>query len=207
MKCLIACEYSGIVRTAFEKKGWDATSCDLLPTEIPGKHYQGNVFDILYDGWDLLIAFPPCTFLTVTANRHRWQKQLDALIFVHKLMTAPIKHIGFENPVGVLSTYIRKPDQIIHPYFFGDAIQKKTCLWLKNLPPLIYSLEDTLFERKTSIDPEYFIYNSQRTKSGKSKYSVYGKLGSGSGKERSKFFPGIANAMAEQWTKFLQAEI
>ncbi|WP_053329060.1 hypothetical protein [Chryseobacterium gallinarum] len=159
MKALIACEYSGIVREAFKAKGWDATSCDILPTEISGKHYQGNVFDIINDGWDLMIAFPPCTYLTVAANRHipnnpeRWQNQTDALKFVYDLMNVDINHIAIENPIGVISTYIRKPDQIIHPYYFGDNIPKKTCLWLKNLPLLKYSLQDNLFETKTAVEP------------------------------------------------------
>ncbi|MEC3875964.1 hypothetical protein [Chryseobacterium salviniae] len=209
MKALIACEYSGIVREAFKNKGWDATSCDLLPTEIPGKHYQGDVFDIINDSFDLMIAFPPCTFLAVSANRHvpnnpeRWQKQVDALKFVYELMHAKINHIAIENPVGVISSFIRKPDQIIHPYYFGDNIPKKTCLWLKDLPLLKYSLEDNLFEIRTSVEPEFIEYNSSKTKSGKSKYSVFGKLGKGRGKERSKFHQGIANAMAEQWTQYI----
>lgn len=131
MDILIACEYSGIVREEFRKKGWNAMSCDLLPTEIPGNHYQGDVRDVLYEGWDVMIAFPPCTYLTVSGNRHipnnpvRWQKRFEALKFVHLLMNAPIKHKGLENPVGVISTYIRKPDQIIHPYFFGDPGQNE----------------------------------------------------------------------------------
>jgi site-specific DNA-cytosine methylase len=137
MKAIIACEYSRIVSEAFEKKGWNVTSCDILPADKEGNHYQGNVLDIINNGFDLMIAFPPCTYLTVAANRHvpnnheRWQKMVDALKFVHELLTADIKHIGLENPVGVISTFIRKPDQIIHPYYFGDNIPKKTCLWLK----------------------------------------------------------------------------
>lgn len=104
-----------------------------------------------------------------------------------------------KKAVGVISTYIRKPDQIINPYYFGDNVPKKTCLWLKNLPPLVHAQNDTLFETKTHVEPEYVVYNSKKSKSGKSKYSVFGKLGGGHGKTRSKTFPGIAKAMAEQW--------
>ncbi|MCU7615639.1 hypothetical protein NZ698_00395 [Chryseobacterium sp. PBS4-4] len=209
MKALIACEYSRIVSDAFVAKGWDVTSCDILPSEKPGKHYQGDVFDIINDGYDLMIAFPPCTYLTVAANRHipnnpdRWQKQVEALTFFYNLLNSNIKYIGIENPVGVVSTYIRKPDQIIHPYYFGDNIPKKTCLWLKNLPPLTYAMHDNLFETKTAVEPEYVYYNSKTTKSGKSKYSVLWKLGKGHGHERSKFHQGIATAMAEQWTEYI----
>ncbi len=211
-RVLVACEYSGIVRDAFAAKGWDAWSCDILPAETEGNHYEGDVFDIINDGWDLMIAHPPCTFLTVAANRHipgnpeRWQKQTDALKFVYELMNAPIEHIAIENPIGVICTYIRKPEQIIQPYFFGDNIPKSTCLWLKNLPPLQYALEDNLFMRKTAVEPQYVIYNSAKNKSGKSKYSVMGRLGKGKGKERSKFFPSVAQAMAEQWTDYLMRE-
>lgn len=127
---------------------------------------------------------------------------VDALKFVYKLLQSDIKHICLENPVGVISSFIRKPDQIIHPYYFGDKIPKKTCLWLKNLPLLKYNLQDNLFECKTSVEPEYIEYNSKKTKSGKSKYSVLGKLGKGKGHERSKFHHGIAEAMATQYTEF-----
>ena len=209
MRVLVACEYSGIVRDAFASLGHDAWSCDLLPTEAPGNHYQGDVFDIIKDGWDLMIAHPPCTYLTVAGNRHipcnpeRWQKQVDALKFVYALMNVDIPHIAIENPVGVISSYIRKPDQIIHPYYFGNNIPKKTGLWLKDLPLLRYSLDDDLFFEKTSVKPEYVLYNSKKNKSGKSRYSVQGKLGSGHGHERSRFFPEVAKAMAEQWSEYL----
>lgn len=142
IRVLIACEYSGVVREAFRKLGHDAVSCDILPTEIPGTHYQGDVFDILYNGWDLLIAHPPCTYLC-SSGLH-WNKRTpgraklteDALVFVRKLLDAPIKRIALENPVGCISTRIRHYDQAIQPYDFGEDASKKTCLWLKNLPPL-----------------------------------------------------------------------
>lgn len=202
MKILIACEYSGIVREAFKAKGHNAWSCDLLPTEIPGQHIQKDVLSILNDGWDIMIAHPPCTHLAVCGAplfRYKTQAQAEALLFVRSLMYAPIKKICIENPVSVISTFIRKPDQIIHPYYFGDRIPKKTCLWLKNLPPLFWwKKEENLFP-STEVQPEYHIYNSKKTKSRKSRYSKFGKMGKGKGKERSKFFPGIANAMATQW--------
>jgi len=189
MKVLIACEYSGIVRSAFEDKGFDATSCDLLETEKPGKHYQGDIFDILYDGWDLMIAHPPCTHLSVSGAR--WftegKKPMylrdDAIEFVKKLMDAPIKHIAIENPVSVISSYIRKSDQMINPYQFGHKEYKRTCLWLKNLPKLIET--NNVKEETDKLHP-------------KDKHRIWW-IGGGKGKERSKFYPGIAEAMANQW--------
>lgn len=142
MKVLIACEYSGTVRDAFAKLGHDAMSCDLLPTERPGPHYQGDVFDIINQGWDLMVAHPPCTYLSVSGmhwtTRGLRDPQLteDALEFVRRLMNAPIPKIAIENPVSVISTRIRKPDQIVHPWMFGDDASKKTCFWLKGLKPL-----------------------------------------------------------------------
>ena len=138
---LIACEFSGIVRDAFLARWHDAVSCDLLPSEKPGQHYQGNVLDIMYDGWflgerwDLMIAHPPCTYLAVSGARwfkERQEEQKAALGFVRALMTAPIKHICIENPIGIISTRIRKPDQIVQPWMFGHGETKATCLWLKN---------------------------------------------------------------------------
>jgi len=130
-KMLVACEFSGRVRDAFAAQGWDAWSCDLLPTEAPGQHYQCDVREVLYQGWDLMIAHPPCTYLAVSGNRHipsnpdRWAKRYEALRFVWELYSADIKRIAIENPVSVLSTYLRKPDQVVHPYFFGDKESKK----------------------------------------------------------------------------------
>lgn len=142
MKILVACEYSGRVRDAFIAKGHNAMSCDLLPTDSPGPHYQGDVFDIIEDGWDLMIAHPPCTYLAVSGmhwtTRGFRDPQLteDALTFVQRLMDAPIDRIAIENPISVISSRIRKPDQIIQPWWFGEDASKKTCLWLKNLPRL-----------------------------------------------------------------------
>lgn len=180
LKVLIACEHTGAVRDAFTALGHDATSCDLLPTETPGKHYQGNVLDILNDGWDLMIGHPPCTFLSFAANRvfhspGRSIKRAKALEFVALLWEAPIKHICLENPLGLASAIIGKPSQIIHPYYFGDTEKKRTCLWLKNLPKLHYSLENNLFEQATAAkEPEpSFTWTNKHGKV-KHEYFTYG---------------------------------
>ena len=139
LRVLVACEYSGTVREAFKKLGHDAMSCDLLDTEIPGKHYKGNVRDILCDGWDIMIAHPPCTHLAVSGARwfkNKQREQIEALEFVGLLMNAPINRIAIENPISIISSYFRKPDQIIQPWQFGHGETKSTCLWLKNLPKL-----------------------------------------------------------------------
>ena len=213
MKVLVACEYSGIVRDAFIKKGHESISCDLLPSESNlGKHYKGNVKDILDDGWDMMIAHPPCTYLAVSGARwfyhpedkhlpyeerrphplhpNRKQLQEEALDFIKLLMKAPIEKIAIENPVGVISTKIRKPEQIIQPYMFGHSESKKTCLWLKNLQPL----------QPTNIveEEERVVYAS-----GKSMPRWYADAYKLPPEERWKVrsatFPGIAKAMAEQW--------
>lgn len=139
MRVLVACEYSGRVRDAFLRRGHDALSCDLLPTETPGPHYQGDVRAILGDGWDLLIAHPPCTHLAVSGARwfkDKIQEQAEALNFVRLMLDAPIKRIALENPISIISSRIRKPDQIIQPWQFGHGETKATCLWLKGLPLL-----------------------------------------------------------------------
>jgi len=144
LRILVACEYSGIVRDAFIAKGHDAMSCDLLPTERPGPHYQGDVFDIINDGFDMMIAHPPCTYISYAAT-HVWdkpgrlEKRLDALGFFAKLWLAPINKICIENPKGCASPTIAKYSQVIQPFYFGDSAYKTTWLWLKNLPPLQYS--------------------------------------------------------------------
>lgn len=209
MKALVACEYSGRVRDALSNEGWDAWSCDILPTESEmtikeGKHIQADVLSILDNGWDLMIAHPPCTYLTVAGNRYiscnpdRWQKQVDALKFVYKLMNAPIRYIAIENPVGVISTYIRKPDEIIQPWQFGHPESKRTCLWLKNLPKLIPTLILPL--------PECGIWENQMS-NGQNRVIENGKIIGWNNKRiahlRSKTYIGIAQAMAEQWTHFI----
>jgi site-specific DNA-cytosine methylase len=170
-------------------------SCDILPceSEIKGKHYEGNVFDLLYgknsNYFDLMIAHPPCTHLSVsgarwfTEGKKPWSLRDDAIEFVQKLMDAPVKHIAIENPVSVISSYIRKSDQMINPYQFGDHEYKRTCLWLKDLPKLIDT--DNVKEATDKLPV-------------KEKHRIWW-LGSGKGKERSKFYKGIAQAMAKQW--------
>lgn len=195
MRVLVACEYSGRVRDAFIANGHDAMSCDLLPTEAPGPHYQGDVFDIINDGWDLMIAHPPCTYLSVSGmhwtTRGLRDPQLteDALEFVRRLMAAPIERIAIENPISVISSRIRKPDQIITPYQFGHDASKKTCLWLRNLPPL----KPTLF-----VEPR--IVNG-RARWGNQTDSGQNKLAPSADrwKVRSETYEGIAKAMADQW--------
>ena len=195
MKILVACEYSGRVRDAFLALGHYAMSCDLLPTDVPGPHYQGDVFDIINDGWDLMVAHPPCTYLSVSGmhwtTRGLRDPQLteDALEFVQRLMDAPIERIALENPISVISSRIRKPDQIITPYQFGHDASKKTCLWLKNLP---------LLKQTEFIEPR--IINGKKrwgnqTDSGQNKLAPSDDRW----KKRSETYKGIADAMATQW--------
>ena len=179
-RVLVACEFSGRVRDAFIANGCHAVSCDLLPTDIPGPHYQGDVFDIIDDGWDLMVAHPPCTHLAVSGARwfkYKQQEQREALDFVQRLMDASIPQIAIENPVSIISSRIRKPDQIIQPWMFGHGETKATCLWLKNLPKL----------EPTNIvnGREARIHNIPPSKD--------------RGMIRSITFQGIADAMAEQW--------
>ena len=180
MKILIACEYSGTVREAFPKLGHDAWSCDILETEMPGNHLQCDVREILGDGWDMMIAHPPCTHLAVSGAR--WFKdkkveQAEALEFVRLLLAAPIKRIALENPISIISSHIRKPDQIIQPWQFGHGETKATCLWLQNLPKLQpTNIVEGREQRIWKMPP------------GKNRW-----------KERSRTFEGIAQAMANQW--------
>lgn len=182
MKILIACEYSGRVRDAFIALGHNAISCDLLPTDVPGPHYQGDVFDIIDDGFDMMIAHPPCTHLAVSGARHFAAKktsgvQDEALEFVRRLLNANIDKIALENPISIISTRIRRPDQIIHPWQFGHGETKATCLWLKNLPLLIPTdIVDGREARIHKMPP-----SADRWK------------------KRSETYLGIAKAMANQW--------
>ena len=195
MKILVACEYSGTVRDAFIRGGHEAMSCDLLPTDAPGPHYQGNVMDIISDGWDLMVAHPPCTYLSVSGmhwtTRGLRDPQLteDALEFVRQLMDAPIPRIAIENPVSVISSRIRKPDQIITPYQFGHDASKKTCLWLKGLP----LLRPTQFVEPRIVNGKPRLGN--QTDSGQNKLPPSADRW----KIRSETYTGIANAMADQW--------
>ncbi len=202
MKVLVACEYSGVVRDAFTKKGHDAMSCDILATESPGKHYKGNVIDVLNNGWDLMIGHPPCTYISYAGtsswnNPGRIKKRLDALEFFRILWEAPINKICLENPKSCASPVIAKYSQEIQPYYFGDMELKTTWLWLKNLPLLEHYKEDTLFEKKTHCDRPAPI-SIDNTKRQKKRY--YTDAFSRDPKVRAKTFQGIANAMASQWS-------
>ena len=188
MRVLVACEYSGRVRDAFLAKGHDALSCDLLPTEVAGPHYQGDVMDIIGDGWDLLVSHPPCTHLAVSGARwfkDKLAEQEEALEFVRRLLNAPIPRIALENPVSIISSRIRKPDQTIQPWQFGHGEVKATCLWLKNLPPL----------KPTNI-VEGREARVHRMPPGPDRW-----------KERSRTFEGIAQAMADQWSEPLPVQM
>lgn len=195
LKVLVACEYSGAVRDAFIALGHDAISCDLLPTDAPGPHYTGDVKDLLNQHWDILIAFPPCTYLcssgmhwTVRGLRDP-QLTEDALAFVRLLMDADATHTAIENPVGAISSRIRKPDFIINPWQFGHPESKTTCIWTKNLPPL----------KPTNVlaKPASGRWENQ-TPTGQNKMAP----SKDRWKERSKTYKGIAGAMAGQWSAF-----
>ena len=182
MKVLVACEYSGRVRDAFLSAGHDAMSCDILPTDAPGPHYHGDVRDIICDGWDLMICHPPCTHLAVSRARHFAAKQAsgvqqEALDFVRLLLNAPIPRIALENPVSIISSRIRKPDQIIQPWMFGHGETKATCLWPKGLPKLVPT--NIVEGRENRI---------HRMPPSPDRWKL-----------RSTTFQGIADAMAAQW--------
>ena len=219
MRVLVACEYSGAVRDAFIKAGHDAMSCDLLPADVEGPHYQGDVMDIINDGWDLMIAHPPCTYLC-SGGLHwnervpgRAEKTEEALVFVGALLDADIPRIALENPIGRISSAIQKPTQTIQPWQFGADAQKATCLWLKNLPPLVPT---------KIIEPTYACKCGSRFPYALGKHgcpNCHGDSGPAEGvyanqtasgqnnlppspdrwKERSKTYQGIADAMAAQW--------
>jgi len=180
MKVLVACEYSGKVRDAFKAKGHDAWSCDLLPTDVEGQHIQGDVLDILDQGWDLMIAHPPCTHLAVSGARwfkDKRKEQQEALDFVSALLNAPINKSALENPISIISTKIRKPDQIVQPWQHGHGETKATCLWLKGLPKLVPT--DIVEGREARV---------HKMPPSKDRWKL-----------RSETYSGIAKAMAEQW--------
>lgn len=186
MRVLVACEFSGLVRDAFIARGHDAMSCDLLPTERPGPHYQGDVRDVLHACWDLMVAHPPCTDLAASGAKHFEAKRLDgrqarSVAFFMELARAPIPRIVLENPVCIMSRLYRKPDQIIQPWWFGHGETKATCLWLKNVPLLqptavVEGRDDRIHRLPPS--PERW-------------------------KLRSETYPGVAKAMADQWGTWL----
>lgn len=195
MRILIGCEYSGTLRDAFRKKGHDAISCDFLPSDDNSPfHYQGDVFDIIDEGWDMACFFPPCTYLCSSGlhwNKKRPQRAIEtekALTFVEKLLNSPIEKILLENPIGCISTRIRKPDQIIQPWQFGHPESKSTCLWLKNLPLL----------KPTNILTKTGKYWDNQTPSGQNKLAPSPDRW----KIRSKTYQGIADAIAEQYSNF-----
>jgi hypothetical protein len=191
MRVLIACEYSGTVRDAFIAKGHDAMSCDILPTDVPGPHYQGDIMDILHGGWDLMVAHPPCTYLSNAGARFlypgkvlnpaRLEKGLAAKCFFMELLSAPIDYICIENPIPSKIFGLPPYTQTIQPYEFGHPFKKKTCLWLKNLPALM-ATEIVATSESTKVPGNWF------NKGGKDRQ-----------KNRAKTFQGIADAMADQW--------
>lgn len=219
MRVLVACEFSGVVRDAFLARGHDAWSCDLLPSERPGPHIQGDVLGHLNDGWDLMIAHPPCTYLAVSGARwfkHRLAEQEAAIQFVHILLNAPISKIALENPVSIISSRIRKPDQIIQPWMFGHGETKKTCLWLIGLPKL---LPTDIVVPEWAIRADGTLHLSKKGKRDSPTHFLTGRTtrilsgvqlaqwnrihkeppGVDRWKNRSRTYQGIADAMAAQW--------
>jgi len=213
-KILVACEESQAITKAFRKLGFEAYSCDLLPSSggYPDWHIQGDAIAEAYSGkYDMMIAHPPCTYLAVSGarwlynkdgsrNDERYKSQAEALDFVQQLMDAPIKHIAIENPISVISSHIRKPDQIVHPYMFGDKASKSTCLWLKNLPKLeptdiVEKGEFIEFISKKGVkkrQPRWYYEALQKAKTPEERRTL-----------RSKTFQGMADAIADQWSKVL----
>jgi site-specific DNA-cytosine methylase len=197
MRVLVACEFSGIVREAFRRRGHEAWSCDLLDTEIPGLHYKGYVQDILFGAyaqhWDLIIAHPPCTHLAVSGARwfkDKRKEQQEAIEFFLLFEDArDYDRVCIENPIGIMSTHYRKPDQIIQPYQFGHPSRKATCLWLHNLPKL---------QPTNIVEPD--LYTCKNGKTFSRDYMVSLKVGVDRGKERSRTYQGVAEAMATQWS-------
>lgn len=188
MTILIACEFSGVVRDTFLAVGCDAVSCDLLPSDRPGPHIEGDVRDHLNDGWDAMVAFPPCTYLCNSGARWwagRRREQADAITFVERLARAPIPRVAIENPYGILSTVWRKPDQVLQPFMFGHGETKATCLWLRGLPPLMVGLQDVGRVARVHMESP----------------------GPDRWKRRSVTYQGIAEAMADQWASFVGQQV
>ena len=199
-RLLNGCAKSGFIVEAFEALGWDAWTCDILPAEHNGKHIQDDVLRRLDDGWDMAIFHPPCTHLSKAGGwcwKYKEQEQLEAFKFVLSLWESPISKIAIENPIGWLNTNWQPPTQIIHPYYFGDPYLKETCLWLKGLPRLIYVLKDDMFYKATAIEPI-----ANWVKPGNIRNRRFNRItegGGGNSEGRSRTFPRIAKAMAEQW--------
>lgn len=197
MKVLVACEFSGTVRDAFAKLGHDAWSCDLEASETPGNHYQGNMFDIINEGWDLMIAHPPCTHLAVSGARHFAKKiadgrQQQGIDFFMKVINAPISKMAVENPIGIMSSLYKKPDQIIQPWQYGHRTTKATCLWLKGLP---------LLKPTNIVDKGEVVTFASGKRMSKWFYESSQLPAKDREKMRNKTFQGIADAMAAQWGK------
>ncbi|OCX57232.1 hypothetical protein BFM99_14270 [Stutzerimonas stutzeri] len=234
MRVLVACEYSGRVRDAFRALGHEAMSCDLLPTDVPGPHYMGDVRDVLYDGWDLMVAHPPCTYLTIAAEwcykdnpgkkmkpgvlfgAERRAAREEALEFFRLLLDAPIPHIAVENPVGVVSSRIRKPDQTIQPWQFGHDASKATCLWLKNLPPLVPTevVHPRLICCGNQFDGDAACQTCNGTLKPKKRWANQTDSGQNRlppsadrWKIRSETYVGVAKAMATQWDQVVFADV
>lgn len=196
MRILVACEHSGVVRDAFAARGHDAVSCDLLPTTAPGCHIVGDVLDHLQDGWDLMIAHPPCQYLA-SSGLH-WNSRVDgraakseaALAFARALLDAPIPKVAIENPIGMLGTRLRPPNQIVQPWQFGHNASKATCLWTRNLPPLVPT---------DLVPPERYVDGLPRWANQMDTGQCRQPDSRGRWQRRSRTYPGIAAAMAAQW--------
>ena len=203
MKVLIACEESQVVCKAFRAKGHEAFSCDIQDCSggHPEWHIKRDVLEVINEGWDIMIAFPPCTHLAVSGaawfeEKRKDGRQQEGINFFMEFTKTNIPKVAIENPIGIMSKIYRKPDQIIHPYYFGDPEPKSTCLWLKNLPKLYHNKSVNLFDNEvTHVEPQY-IYSE---KSGKRFSKIHWGWGNDRAKERSKTFPGIAEAMSLQW--------
>jgi site-specific DNA-cytosine methylase len=208
MRVLIGCEESQAVCKEFRRLGHEAFSCDIQECSggHPEWHIQGDIIEQFSKDWDMLIAFPPCTHLAVSGAAHFEKKRKDGrqqqgIDFFMHMVNAPIKRIAIENPIGIMSKLYRKPDQIIHPYYFGDETSKATCLWLKNMPKLKHSKHDNLFEKNTWVTPQFteYVCAGGKIKKFSTTADKWYKTAEERSKERSKTFPGIAKAMAEQW--------
>lgn len=211
MKILIACEESQAVCKEFRLLGHEAYSCDIQDCsgDKPEWHIKGDVIEQFNKGWDMMIAFPPCTHLAVSGaawfeEKRKDGRQQEGIDFFMKMVNAPINKIAIENPIGIMSKLYRKPDQIIHPYYFGDNVSKSTCLWLKNLPKLLHNKTVNLFESQpTWVEPIFteFLYSNGKTVRHSEISNKWYKSAEERSRERSKTFPGIAKAMAQQWGK------
>lgn len=205
MKVLVACEESQTITSKYREKGIEAYSCDLKPAKINSDwHFQCDVFETIDNGFDLMIAHPPCTRLNIRAQYWNVKKNLQiekqqAIEFFLKIANANIPRIAIENPIGIMSSVFRKPDQIIQPYYFGDNESKATCLWLKNLPKLKHTKENNLFETKTHVEPNYYYSSNGHRMTFNDNVFFQEKDKEKRAEIRSKTFDGIAAAIVKQW--------